>query len=335
VLHQERSVDQASRQPPNSRTAMPRSTTSGFSDPDEYQAALRDVGSLGLFVAAPGEFHARLTQVRLRNLRLAAVEENLSRIGFLAVPADEVLISFPLGNKPAPIWGGIRPQAGEFMTIGPGHRLHIRTEGPSRWGAVWFSAQELTNDFHVLTERALTISPLAQRWHPPAAARRRVLHLHAAAIRSAEARSNAIVREEAAHGMEQQLIEAVVECLSGGRVDEQTPADYRYQGIMARFDELLRTRQERDLRAEELGAAIGVSGRLLRLRCREELGMSPVGYIRLRALHAVHQILCNQSCGAADVSRIARCHGFRHPSRFEAAYRSLFGELPLATLRRG
>ena len=313
---------------------MPRSTTSGFSDPDEYQAALHDLGSLSLFVTAPGEFHARLTQVSLRNLRLSVVEENLSRIGFLAVPAEEVLISFSLGDKPAPIWGGIRPRTGEFMTIGPGHRLHVRTEGPSRWGAVWFPAQELANDFHVLTGRALTISPFAQRWHPPAAARRQILHLHAAAIRSAEARSNTIVGEEAAHGMEQQMIEAVVECLSGGRIEEQTPAKYRHQGSMARFEELFRARQEGDLRAEELSAAIGVSDRLLRRHCREELGMSPIGYVRLRALHAVHHILQNQGSEAGDVSHITRGHGFRHLGHFAATYRSLFGELPSATLRR-
>jgi AraC family transcriptional regulator, ethanolamine operon transcriptional activator len=186
----------------------------------------------------------------------------------------------------------------------------------------------------VLTERALTISPFAQRWRPPAAVGRRIMHLHVAAIRSAAARSNAIVNEKAAHGIEQQLIEAVVECLSRGRVDERTPAEYRHQGIMARFEELLRARQERELRADELKAAIGIAGRLLLQSCREELGMSPISYVRLRALHAVRHILRNQSCGAAGVSHIARCHGFRHLGRFEATYRSLFGELPLATLRR-
>ena len=152
------------------------------------------------------------------------------------------------------------------------------------------------------------------------------------AIRSAEARSNTIVGEEAAHGMEQQMIEAVVECLSGGRIEGELK--YRHQGSMARFEELFRARQEGDLRAEELSAAIGVSDRLLRRHCREELGMSPIGYVRLRALHAVHHILQNQGSEAGDVSHITRGHGFRHLGHFAATYRSLFGELPSATLRR-
>src|SRR5271166_5287689 len=155
---------------------MPRSIASVFTEPSDYQAALCNVGSLSLFVTAPGRFHARLTQVNLHDLRLAVLEESFPRIGFLAVPAEDVLISFPLGVQPPPIWGGMTPGTGEFMTIGRGHRLHVRTKGPSRWGAIWFPAHELTNYFRELTERTLTISPVARRWRPPAAVSRRILH---------------------------------------------------------------------------------------------------------------------------------------------------------------
>jgi AraC-like DNA-binding protein len=313
---------------------MPRSIASAFTEPSEYQDALHNLGNCSLCVTAPGRFHARLTQISLHNLRLAVVEENLPRIGFLAVPEKDVLISFPLGGHPAPVWGGMTPRTGEFMTVGPGHRLHVRTQGPSSWGAIWFPALELMDYFHVLTECTLAISPFAQQRRPPAAVSRRILHLHAAAIRSGEARPNIIVSAEAAHGMEQQLIEAVVECLLKGQSDERTPAGHRRQGVMIRLEELLRTQQERQLSADELSGAIGVSGRLLRLCCREELGMSPVSYVRLCALHQVRHILRNQGPGGADVSHIARSHGFRHLGRFAATYCSLFGELPSTTMSR-
>jgi len=280
---------------------MPSSTASAFTESSEYQDALRNVGSLSSFVTAPGRFHARLTQVSLHNLRLAVVEENLPWIGFLAVPAEEALISFLLGNQPAPVWGGMTPGTGEFMTIGPGHRLHVRAKGPSRWGAIWFPAHELTNYFRELTERTLTISRFARRWRPPAAVSRRILHLHAAAIRSAEARPNTIVSAEAAHGMEQQLIEAVVECLFKGQSDKETPAVHRCQEILVRFEEVLRTEQEQHLSTDELSAAIGVPCRLLRLCCRQGLGMSPRSYVWLCALHTVRHILRNHGLRAADV----------------------------------
>ena len=311
--------------------AMPYSTTSAFTEQDEFQAALHSLGGVSLFSTAPGNFHARLTQIGLHKLRLAVVQESLPRIGFLAVPQDELLISFPLGPAPLPIWGGVKPQADEFTTIGPGYRLHIRTEGPCRWGAIWFPAQDLANYFRELTGNALTISPFVQLWHPPAAARRRMLHFHTAAIRAAQVQPTNIVSIEAAHGIEQQLVEAVVECLSDG----EEPARRHHPEMMARFEELLQSRRQGDVRMNHFGAAIGVSELLLRLRCKEEPGMSPTSYVRLRALHRVHDLLRRRDTGAAaSLSHIARCHGFRQPGRFTANYRSLFGELPSATLRR-
>jgi len=37
---------------------------------------------------------------------------------------------------------------------------------------------------------------------------------------------------------------------------------------------------------------------------------------------------------ATSVAEVARSHGFSQPGRFAGVYRRLFGEVPLATLRR-
>ena len=66
---------------------MPASTTAVFGEPDDFRAAFRNEGNISLFTIGPGRFLARLTKVELYRLRLAAVEEYLPRIGFLAVPA--------------------------------------------------------------------------------------------------------------------------------------------------------------------------------------------------------------------------------------------------------
>lgn len=62
--------------------------------------------------------------------------------------------------------------------------------------------------------------------------------------------------------------------------------------------------------------------------------MSPISYVRLRALHRVHSILRSSDSRTTSVSQIARRHGLRDLGRFAVIYRSLFGELPSATLRR-
>jgi hypothetical protein len=115
---------------------MPGSVTSVFSEPDDFQAALRADGVLSLLITGQGQFRARLTQVTLHNLRLAAGGECLSRIAFIAVPAGALLISLPIEDRLAVIWGGVEMQLGEMVTLGPGQRIHVRTDGPCRWGIV-------------------------------------------------------------------------------------------------------------------------------------------------------------------------------------------------------
>jgi hypothetical protein len=47
---------------------MPGSVTSMFSEPDEFETALRKEGALGLLVTGRGQFRARLTQIALHRL---------------------------------------------------------------------------------------------------------------------------------------------------------------------------------------------------------------------------------------------------------------------------
>jgi len=99
---------------------MPRSVTSVFSEPEDFQTALREDGMLGMLIIGRGRFQARLTQIMLHGLRLSAAEEHLSRIAFVTVPADAVLVALPIGGGPSPIWGGIAMQVHEIITLGPG-----------------------------------------------------------------------------------------------------------------------------------------------------------------------------------------------------------------------
>ena len=271
---------------------MPGSVMSVFSGPDDIEAALRNEVSVRLLITAYGQFRARLTQVELHRVRMSAVEQNLSLIGFLMVPPHQVLVSFPIGDQPAPIWGAIRPRNGEFMTFGPGHRTHLRTQGPCGWGSIWLPAPDLAACFHELTEDTLTIPSAAHLWRPRPARGRRLLQLHAAAIRAAEVRPETIVNAEAAHGMEQQLFEAVVECLSAAPSDATTQAMHSHQELMVEFEELLQAQPRPRLRAQELSMALGVSDRLLRMCCSQVIGMSPAKYVRLRALRPSHAARC-------------------------------------------
>ena len=74
---------------------MPLSVASVFSNPEDFQATLSKDGVVSLLVTGSGRFRARLTQITLNQIGLAAGEEELSRVAFVAVPADTILVSFP------------------------------------------------------------------------------------------------------------------------------------------------------------------------------------------------------------------------------------------------
>ena len=140
---------------------------------------------------------------------------------------------------------------------------------------------------------------------------------------------------EAAHGLEQQLIETLVECLSTGAKIESSPTTRERKDVALRFEALLQTQPERPFRIAEICSALGVSVQTLRLSCEEQLGMGPVEYVRRRRMQLAYRALRHRSPDMASVSAIARRYGFRDLGRFAASFRALYGELPSATLRRG
>jgi len=155
--------------------------------------------------------------------------------------------------------------------------------------------------------------------------------LHRAAIRLAEARAGALTDRQAAHGLEQQLLNALIECLSEA-MEEETATGRCHRDILARFEDLLAA--EPFLPMTGICTALGVSERSLRECCKKHLGMGPSGYRRLRAMQQVYRALRSGAPDAASVSAVARRYGFNGVGRLAADYRARYGELPSATLRR-
>ena len=311
---------------------MSGSVTSVFGEPEDFEAALHADGVVSLLVTGHGRFRARLTQVTLHGLRLSAGDEYLPRIASIAIPADTVLVSLPIGSGPWPVWGGMEMQAREIITLGPRQRVYARTRGPCRWGVIRIPGEDLVQYARALSGAEFVVPPAA-RWRPPRAALRQLRSFHGAAVRRVEARSAVLADSEAAHGLEQQMIEALVECLATGPVEEETGTTARHRAILARFEDLLRSQPL--LGIAEICGALGASERTLRDCCNKHLGMAPSHYRRLRAMELVHRALQSGSPDASSVTEVERRYGFRDLGRFAANYRALFGELPSVTLRRG
>jgi AraC-like DNA-binding protein len=310
---------------------MPGSLTSVFGEPDDFQAALKGDGVSGLLITGDGEFRARLTRIVLDCLSLTAAEEEAPRIAFITVPADMVLVTLPVGGRPFPVWGGIEMQAGELVTLGPGERFHARSDGPCAWDAIYAPAKDLV-EYGRAVDGVDFVIPPAARWRPRSAAMRALRHFFRAAIRMAETRSGAPTSIRAAHGLEQQLIDALLECVSAGPAGEETPSARRHRGISARFEDLLQA--EPFPRMTEIRTALGVSEWTLRECAKKHLGMGPSRYRRMHGIQEAHRALRRGNPDVLSVSEVARRYGFCDFGRFDTTYRAVYGELPSVTLRR-
>jgi AraC-like DNA-binding protein len=288
---------------------MPGSVTSVFSEAADFEATLREDGCLGMLVTGQGAFRARLTQIALHRLRISASEETLPRIALFAVPAEMILVALPISGEPMPVWGGIRMRAGEIITLGADRPIYMRTEGACRWSSIWVPAAEFVGYGSAMTGNSFSISSAAQWWRLQPATSRYLRQLHAAAVNLVGSRSTALSVAETAHGLEQQLIEAMIECFSKARAIEAMPATTERRDIAARFEALLQTEPEHFLSISKICAALGVSAQMFRKSCEEQLGMGPSEYVRRWRMQHEHRALRNGNPVTASVSKIARRYG--------------------------
>src|SRR5579862_7729359 len=172
---------------------MPGSVTSVFSEPEDFEASLREDGCLSLLIAGRGEFRARLVQLTLHRLRLSAVEERPARLAFITVPAGMLLILFAIRGGTAPVYGGLEARAGEIVAVGSGQRTHARTGALAHWAAICLPVADLARYATAITGAPFAVPVGIQCWAPMAADSRRLRQFHAAAIHMAEARPRTLL----------------------------------------------------------------------------------------------------------------------------------------------
>jgi AraC-like DNA-binding protein len=313
---------------------MPGSGAQTFFDPDDYQAGLRQ-SQIDLVVTCSGAFQARETWVELDRIYLLRCQEEHSRIAYLSLPPALAFVAYRTDPGPPPLWAGMELQSKDLVFHGPGARLHQRTMGPCIWNLIALTSTDLDEFGRTLFEQEFA-PPIAGGILRPSGRDLGCLQrLHAAACRLAETRPQTLTHREVARSLQQDLILALVTCLTTAAVRDETAAQKLHARIMIRFEEVLLAHLHRALRLRELCELIGVSDRTLQSCCTEFLGISPSRYVLLRRLKAVRIALRDADATTASVTEIANEYGFaRFGGRFDAAYLAAFGEPPSVTLRR-
>ncbi len=309
------------------------SKVSVFADPYPYEAAIR-AADVKAVPTAGGKFRAELTRINFQRLWMQRFTESLPVIKYAAVDrrrAPIVFLSEP--NQPAIHHEGIDVSEHDIVVYGSGVSLHHRTTAPCYWGSMSLSPDDLAATARTFT--GCEVFPPADTYcvrpHPRHLARLR--QLHSAAGRLALTTPEVFSHPEAARALEEALTLTMIMCMTDGERLEMGRKGYKHLLILSRLEELLATNSRRPLYLSEICAATNASEHTIRICCNEHLGMGPVRYLWLRRMHLARRaLLANE--GDATVTSIAMAHGFWELGRFSVAYRGLFDETPLATLRR-
>jgi len=313
---------------------MPDSAVVTFTNPDAYHAGFRGLQVEGV-VTARGEYRTELTSIDLHRLWMQRGDENLPRVVSITPSGKRASILFATdGNQPAMHINGMAVSESEIVLHGVSSLRHSRTSGACRWGVLALTQEDLAAAGQALVGREFIAPSLTDRIRPPAPLLSRLRNLHAAAGHLAKTAPDILSHPEVALALEQAIVHAMISCISGGVTAETSSAHHRHAAVMRRLEELLEANLDRTLYLAELCVATGASDRTLRACCQEHLGMGPTRYLWLRRMHLARRGLRIAGPATTTVTEVATSYGFWELGRFSVAYRSLFGESPLAALRR-
>jgi AraC-like DNA-binding protein len=310
---------------------MPSSSVRSFTDPADYGAAVRAATS-EVIVTTRGRFAAKLTRIDLHDLWMQRFSENLPRVAHSVAGMGRAIISFRARPGPGMSWNGKEMPLSTIMRHSEGYDAFQRSSGLASWGAMSLRVERMASASAAISGCDLTPPRDTLSVMPPPSALAKLRRLHAAAGYLAEDAPEVIAHPEAARGLEQALIQAMVACLDTSRPAEDTSARRRHETIMRRFHAAIAEHPGEAVYIPDVCAAVGVPQRTLNLCCHESLGIGPKRYLLLRRMNLARQALRKADAAATTVTDVAADFGFWSFGRFAVAYKALFDEMPSTTL---
>lgn len=311
---------------------MPSIIVRGFTDPDDYAAAILAVNA-DLTVTARGRFEAKQTWIGLDDLWMQRFSENLPRIVHSAAGAGRTGIMFRTKPGADLYWNRTEMTASSFIRLNEGHDGFQRSSGPVSFGGISLPFETLLSAVADISGHDLKRHPDRLDFVPTPTAVAKLHQLHAEAGDLAKNAPEVIACAGSARGLRQALIQAMIGCLSTPDTAEDVSAQRRHEKIMRQFFAMISEHPGEAIYIADICADLGVPERTLRFCCYETLGISPKQYLFRRRMQLAKQALRKASGSATSVTAVACDLGFWNFGRFAVEYRRLFGESPSTTLR--
>jgi AraC family ethanolamine operon transcriptional activator len=153
-------------------------------------------------------------------------------------------------------------------------------------------------------------------------------------LREIDCRPEILAAPGVCEAMESSLLDAVAGvCVSSSQGRQNTRREVQHSLIVRNVRQFLLDHANRVISVPELCRGFNISRRTLQYAFEEVLGISPNAYLRILRLNGARRDLSRRDT-ATSVQQVAADWGFWHLSQFAKDYRTLFQELPSATLKR-
>jgi AraC-like DNA-binding protein len=311
---------------------MLSSAVRSYTEVEAYTKALPSK-TIDMHVTQRGAFKARTTMIALHDLKIRRYADDLARVTYAALLPGRAVITFRTEPGPDLFWGGQQMLPTSFL-LNEGTCSFQRSAGSASWGSISLPVEMMGGALATLAGRDLYSPRDAVAVVPPPEAMMKLQRLHADCGILAEKAPDLLVNPEAARGIEQAMIGAMIECFDNLDDRGERLAPRLHASVMRRFHAIVEASDDRVLYMTEICAAIGVSARTLRNCCSEHLGMGASRCLMLRRMHLARRALDQNTPDTATVTEAATRFGFWELGRFSVGYKSLFGEMPSQTLRR-
>lgn len=312
---------------------MPSSSVRIFTDSDDYAAALQQ-GPVEITVTQRGIFFAKLCTVNLHSLWIQRLSEDLARTSHVDARGGRGYIAFRTQPGPTVIRNGVELRTTSVARLRSGQSYYQHTSGPTSHAGMSLPLDEMASLGAAVGGYDLTPPDDDLTVTPSSNAMEKLQNICAAAGELAEHAPAVLDHPEAARGLEQALIGAMVECLGVEELTADRAALRQHTRIMRKFHAAMERRLDQPLYVPELCVEIGTSQRTLRVCCQQQLGMSPKRYLLMRRMHLVRRALRESGPTETTVTEIATRYGFWQFGRFAGQYKALFGEMPSTMLAR-
>ena len=294
---------------------------------------------LALSEAVAGGFAASMHGVRFREVSLLYLDLHVAATLDIPRCGSYYAVHMPMNGRAV---GAVAGQEFEANTIralvtNPGDELQIRFDHDSPQLIVRIEQEALERYLTRLTGRMMTrrlgFAPSfdlanddATRWHGA------IQLLHTEVFHA-----DSLVQKGIGIGALEELCMSSLLMIQQNSYREQFirgPAQPGRRAVRQSLDYIERNLSE-PLTMGTIAEHAGVSVRSVQQGFKDELGLTPMAYLRERRLERVHEELTAAAAGdGVTVTEVAERWGFGHLGSFAALYRKRWGESPSQTLRR-